>query len=148
MLMKLLQLNVQKQCNVQHSVLKDARLKEYAGLVVSEPLVFETDGKVTTSPMGHQGWTPILPSERRDARWVVRSTLWVRGDIEREEVSVPSADLTVPLLRLPDRSVAVASVYVEEGNAAVLNGTVWITQRGDTKRSTPRSPTPGHRFRR
>jgi hypothetical protein len=31
--------------------------------------------------------------------------LWVRKDVECEQVSVPSADLTVVLLRLPGRSV-------------------------------------------
>jgi hypothetical protein len=31
--------------------------------------------------------------------------LWVRKDVECEQVDVPSVDLTVALLRLPDRSV-------------------------------------------
>jgi hypothetical protein len=50
--------------------------------------------------------------------------LWVRRDIEFEQVSAPSADLTVALLRLPDRSVLLASVYVEGANEAVLSGTM------------------------
>jgi hypothetical protein len=37
---------------------------------------------------------------------------------------VPSADLTVALLRLPDRSVLLASVYVEGVNGAALDGTI------------------------
>ena len=61
--MQILQLNMQKRREVQHSVMNDASLKEYTALVVSEPYVFEMDGKVRTSPMGHQGWTAILPSE-------------------------------------------------------------------------------------
>ena len=47
--------------------------------------------------------------------------LWVRKDIECEQVSVPSADLTVALLRLPDRSVLLASVYVEGANVVALS---------------------------
>jgi hypothetical protein len=54
----------------------------------------------------------------------VQSMLWVHRDIEFEQVSAPSADLTVALLRLPDRSVLLASVYVEGGNAAALSGTM------------------------
>jgi hypothetical protein len=50
--------------------------------------------------------------------------LWLRRDVEFEQVAVASADLTVALLRLSDRSVLVASVYVEGGNAAALNGTM------------------------
>jgi hypothetical protein len=49
--------------------------------------------------------------------------LWVRRDIEFEQVSAPSADLTVALLQMPDRSVSLASVYVEGANDAALSGT-------------------------
>jgi endonuclease/exonuclease/phosphatase family metal-dependent hydrolase len=74
--------------------------------------------------MGRQGWMAILPSKRHDKRWAVRSMLWVRRDIEFEQVSAPSADLTVALLRLPDRSVLLASVYVEGANDVALSGTM------------------------
>jgi hypothetical protein len=46
--------------------------------------------------------------------------LWVRKDIECEQVAVPSADITAALLRLPDRSVLVSSVYVEGKQADAL----------------------------
>jgi hypothetical protein len=124
--MQILQLNMQKRREVQHSVMNDASLKEYTALIVSEPYVFEMDGKVRTSPMGHQGWTAILPSERHDGQWAVRSMLWVRKDIECEQVRVPSADLTVALLRLPDRAVLLASVYVEGANGAALSEAVML----------------------
>jgi hypothetical protein len=39
--------------------------------------------------------------------------LWVRHDIEFEQVPMPSADLTAAVLRLPDRDVLVVSVYVQ-----------------------------------
>lgn len=70
-------------------------------MVVSKPYVFEVGGKVATSPMAHQGWTVILPSERHGQRWAVRSMLRVRIDIEIEQVAVASADLTVAQLRMP-----------------------------------------------
>jgi hypothetical protein len=66
--LRFLQLNVQKRRNVQYSVMNDVDLKEYAALVISEPYVLEMDGKVTTSPIGHQGWTAVLPSERHEGR--------------------------------------------------------------------------------
>ena len=53
-LMRFLQLNVQKRRNVQHNVINDLDLEEYAALLISEPYDLEMDGKVTTSPMGHQ----------------------------------------------------------------------------------------------
>jgi hypothetical protein len=36
--------------------MNDVNLKEYAALVISEPYVLEMNGKVTTSPIGQQGW--------------------------------------------------------------------------------------------
>jgi hypothetical protein len=42
-------------------VINDVSLKDYAALVISEPHVFEMNGKVTTSPMGHQGCMAIFP---------------------------------------------------------------------------------------
>jgi hypothetical protein len=66
--LRFMQLNVQKRRNVQHSVMNDVTLKEYTALVISELYVLEMDGKVTTSPMGHQGWMAILPSKRHDGR--------------------------------------------------------------------------------
>ena len=113
--MEVLQLNMQIRREVQHSVIEDPGLKEYTAAVVSEPYIFEMDGKVGISPMGHQGWTAILPS---DGRWAVRSMLWVRRDVECEQVSVPF------LLRLLDRLVLLASVYVEGSNIATLSGTM------------------------
>lgn len=113
--MEVLQLNMQIRREVQHSVIEDPGLKEYTAAVVSEPYIFEMDGKVRISPMGHQGWTAILPS---DGRWAVRSMLWVRRDVECEQVSVPF------LLRLLDRLVLLASVYVEGSNIATLSGTM------------------------
>jgi len=122
--MQILQLNMQKRREVQHSVLNDASLKGYTALAIGEPYVFEMDGKVRTSPMGHESWAAILPSARHDGRWAVRSMLWVCKDIDCEQVNVLSADLMVALLRLPDRSVLLASVYVEGSNTAALSETM------------------------
>ena len=46
--------------------------------------------------------------------------LWIRKDIECEQVAVPPADITAALLRLPDRLVLVSSVYVEGRDAKAL----------------------------
>lgn len=50
----------------------------------------------------------------------------VRRNFKCEQMRVPSADLSVALLRLPDRSVLVASLYVDVGNAAALDVTVGL----------------------
>jgi hypothetical protein len=46
--------------------------------------------------------------------------LWIRKDIEAEQVPVQSSDITAAVLRLPDRSVLAVSVYVEGQNEQAL----------------------------
>jgi len=55
----------------------------------------------------------MIPTVQRGERWAFRSMLWIRKDIEAEQVSVQSPDLTAAVLRLPDRSILVVSVYIE-----------------------------------
>jgi hypothetical protein len=143
--MQFLQLNMQKRRGVQHSAMNDPGLKDYTALAISEPYVSEMDGKVRTSPVGHQSWMAILPSERHSGRWAVRSMLWVRKDIECEQVNVPSSDLTVVLLRLPDRSVLLASVHVEGANAAALERSGVADPRRNKHCAAPRWPAPRYR---
>ena len=49
--------------------------------------------------------------------------LWIRKDIEAEQVLIQSSDLIAAILRLPDRSMLVVSVYVEGENTAALQDT-------------------------
>jgi exonuclease III len=46
--------------------------------------------------------------------------LWVRSDIEVEQIPEPSADLTAARIRLLDRVVLMVSVYVEGGSDEAL----------------------------
>jgi hypothetical protein len=46
--------------------------------------------------------------------------LWINRDVEAEQVSIESPDLTAAVIRLPERLIFMASVYVEGGNAAAL----------------------------
>ncbi|KJK85253.1 hypothetical protein H633G_10910, partial [Metarhizium anisopliae BRIP 53284] len=108
-----LQLNVRKQEPVQLSLMNDPDLKEYAALAISEPYARKIDGRIITAPLGHNNWTKIIPTHTEDTKWPIRSMLWVRRDIEVEQIPVPSADLTAAVLRLEERDVMVVSVYVE-----------------------------------
>ena len=46
--------------------------------------------------------------------------LWIRKDIEAEQVPMQSSDLTAAVLRLPDRSILVVSVYIEPQDSEAL----------------------------
>ena len=69
--------------------MNDEDLKDYGVLAVSEPYARKIDGKVVTSPVVHSNWTRILPTHTRDAPWPIRSMLWVRHDVEVEQIPVP-----------------------------------------------------------
>lgn len=60
--------SVQKRRKVQHSMISDSTLREYAALVVSERYVFEMDRKARTSTMDQQSCTAVMQSHRHDGR--------------------------------------------------------------------------------
>jgi hypothetical protein len=105
---------------VQHSLMNDQRLTNFGVLAISEPYARMIDGTIVTVPMGHSNWTKMMPTVRHEERWAVRSMLWIRKDIEAEQMPVQSADLTAAVLRLPDRSILVVSVYVEGNDTGAL----------------------------
>ncbi|KAJ0132438.1 Uncharacterized protein HZ326_24480 [Fusarium oxysporum f. sp. albedinis] len=90
--------------------MNDVDLKDYGVLAVSEPYAKKIDGNVVTSPAGHSNWTRMIPTHTHDAPWPIRSMLWVRSDIEAEQVPIPSADLTAAVLRLPERDILMVSI--------------------------------------
>ncbi|EAQ85323.1 hypothetical protein CHGG_09337 [Chaetomium globosum CBS 148.51] len=56
-------------------------------------------------------------------RWAIRSMLWVNKIVEAEQVAVDSPDITAAVIRLPERVVLVASVYVPCGDGEALKDT-------------------------
>ncbi|KYK54123.1 hypothetical protein DCS_06080 [Drechmeria coniospora] len=118
--LRILQLNAHKSDVVQQSLMNDEDLKDFAALAISEPHARNIDGKVLTSPTGHHTWTKMIPTCVRNGLWPIRSILWIRSDLEAEQVPVPSADLTAAVLRLEGREVLVVSVYVQGKNEEAL----------------------------
>lgn len=118
--LQILQLNVGKRDAVQLSMMNDGDLRDYAVLAIAEPYALSIDGAVMTAPNNHRNWTRFIPTKRHEMRWPIRSMLWIRRDLEAEQVPIPSADLTGAIIRLPDRDVLVVSVYVEGSNENAL----------------------------
>ena len=118
--LQVFQMNARKQDVVQQSVMNDEGLKEFGVLALSEPYVRRKDSMLMTAPMGHSNWTKLTPTIHHEGRWPIRSLLWIRKDIEVEQVPIQSADLTAAVLRLPDRSVLMVAAYVEGNNAEAL----------------------------
>lgn len=139
--LKILQLNVHKRREVQESLMNDESLKEHVVLAISEPYARRIDDAVVTAPQGHHSWTKFIPTTRRETTWPIRSMLWVRSDIEAEQIPVPSADLTAARIRLPDRDMLIVAVYVEGANDEALERAVreldqltpWFRNRTGTR---------------
>ncbi|KAK0368729.1 hypothetical protein CLIM01_13913 [Colletotrichum limetticola] len=63
----------------------------------------------------------MVPAEwREQGRWGIRSLLWVNNEVETEQVPIASPDITAAVVRLPDRRLLVASVYVPVQNPEML----------------------------
>ncbi|KAK0368754.1 hypothetical protein CLIM01_13892 [Colletotrichum limetticola] len=101
------------KAEVHESLMNDEALRDFTAIAVQEPWARRIEGKVITAPMGHSRWTRLVPTEWRDeGRWGIRSLLWVNREVEAEQVPIASSDITAAVVRLPDRRLLVASVYV------------------------------------
>jgi endonuclease/exonuclease/phosphatase family metal-dependent hydrolase len=103
--------------------MNDDKVRDYGVIAISEPYARMIEDTMITSPMGHKYWTKMIPTERYEGRWPIRSMLWIRSDMEAEQIPVASPDLTAARLQLPDRAVLVVSVYVEGKNEEALIST-------------------------
>ncbi|KAJ0134411.1 hypothetical protein HZ326_22527 [Fusarium oxysporum f. sp. albedinis] len=102
----LFQLNVRKQGPAHESLVNHKDIWDAAVLAIQEPQARQIQGKLLTVPMGHHG-----------------VFLWVNKEMEAEQVSVESLDVTAAVIRLLERLVFMASVYVPGGDAQALQDT-------------------------
>jgi hypothetical protein len=101
--------------------MNDEDSQDAMALAIQEPQARRIQGRLLTTPMGHHKWTKIVPSAWREGRWAFRSMLWLKKEVEAEQVPIESPDLTAAVIRLPERLIFMASVYVEGGNASALD---------------------------
>lgn len=96
----MIQLNVRKRGEVHDSLINDEGVQHAAVLAIQEPQARFGEG-----------------------RWAIRSMLWVRKDLEAEQVLIDSPDMTAALIRLPERWILVVSVYVQGQDPQALRET-------------------------
>ena len=126
---RMLQLNVRKQSMVQQSLMNDEALQDFGVLAITEPHIWKRGDALITVPTAHSNWTRMIPTVQEEGRWAVRSMLWIRKDLEAEQIAVESSELTAAVLRLPDRAMLVVSVYVSGHHAEALMRTVGLLRR-------------------
>ncbi|KAF5719708.1 reverse transcriptase [Fusarium mundagurra] len=95
-------------------------LQDYVVLAIAEPYALNIERLGVTTPNSHRNWIKYIPTKRHEMQWPIRSMLWIRSDLEAEQVPIPSADLTGAILRWPDREVLVVSVYVADKDEDAL----------------------------
>ena len=116
--LNIFQLNAGKRRSLQESFMNDEQLKEFSALAITEPWTWRVNDELV--PKGYSNWSRILPIVQYEGRWAVRSMLWIRKDIEHEQIPIQSADLTAVVLYLSDRHIMMVSVYIEPGGARGL----------------------------
>jgi hypothetical protein len=120
---RMIQLNVRKRGEVHDSLMNDEEIQDAAVLAIQEPQARLIKGRLLTTPMGHHKWTKMVPRTFAEGRWAIRSMLWIRKDLEAEQVPIDSHDTTAALIRLPGRRVLVVSVYVQGQEPRALRET-------------------------
>ena len=103
--------------------MNDEEIQDAAVLAIQEPHARKIQGRLLTTPMTHHKWSKMVPTIWREGRWAIRSMLWVNKDVEAEQIPIESPDITAAIVRLPDRLIFVASVYVPGENAQALRDT-------------------------
>lgn len=119
--LRVIQLNVRKQGAVHESLMNDEDTRRAVALAIQEPQARRIQGRLLTTPMGHHKCTKMVPSTWRQGRWATRSMLWINKEVEAEQVPIESPDLTAAVIRLPERLIFMASIYVEGGDASALD---------------------------
>lgn len=114
---------------VQQSLMNDEELRDFGVLAITEPHIWKQGDTLVIVPMEHSNWTKMIPTVQEEGRWAVRSMLWIRKDLEAEQVAVASSDLTAAVLRLPDRAILVVSMYVPGNDAEARLETVGLLRR-------------------
>jgi hypothetical protein len=68
--------------------MNDEQLKDYRVLAILKPYTRIIDGTLVIVPMGHSSWTKMVLTCQSGERWTFRSMLWIRKDIETEQVVI------------------------------------------------------------
>lgn len=119
--LRIIQLNVRKRGEVHDGLMNDEEIADASIIAIQEPHARMIQGRLLTTPMAHHKWTKLVPSEcNTEGRWAIRSMLWIRKELEVEQVAVESSDLTAAVITLPGRKILVVSVYVEGVNVQAL----------------------------
>jgi hypothetical protein len=87
-------------------------LKDFSVLAISELYSWRSkeNNSTVVIPVQHYNWTKIIPAALHNSRRAIQSMLWIRRDLEARQIAVDSADITVAVLHLPDRSILIISV--------------------------------------
>lgn len=88
--LRVVQYNVAKTAEAHESLMNDNEIEDVAVLAIQEPQARLIKGHLVTTPTAHHKWTKMVPSTYLEGRWAIRSMLWIRNDLEADQVTIES----------------------------------------------------------
>ena len=116
---------------VQQSLLNNESLKDFSALAILEPYLQrdKESNEIVITPIQHHNQTKMIPTTHHDSRWAIRSMLWIRKDLEAQQIAVELADITAAVLHLLDQLILIGLIYVPLVDLRALQHTLQLLQQ-------------------
>lgn len=108
----ILQANLGRGSVAQLSLLNDEAARDMAVMLVTEPCIFDIDGKAIVHE--HAMWETVRPTQVESDRVVrsFRSLIYVNKRSQFRQIAVPCSDIVAGILKFDSLELMVVSVYV------------------------------------
>jgi hypothetical protein len=108
----ILQANLGHRSEAQLSLLNDETARDLAVMLVTEPCIFDIDGKAVVHE--HAMWEAVRPTQVESDRVVrsFRSLIYINKRCRFRQVEVPCSDVVAGILKFDSLELMVVSVYV------------------------------------
>ncbi len=115
---QILQANLRKSREVNHSLFNDESLQSYAVIFTTEPLAKSENNTCVTAPAYLSYWQPFFPTKQaisleRQSLSPFRAMIWTNKKFANiQQIAILHSDICAVILQTDDQDLFLVSVYV------------------------------------